>query len=93
MITDILLEVRNHLSDRDNWCQNKWRDEAGRMCVMEAVYKFSPDYLTAGKINFKLSDVAVDMFTMATLGVNDRLGYESVMALLDETIQREKNAN
>ena len=86
-------------SEGNDWIE-PWEPEACQWCVNGAIQRtvFGEipayesavilDYDTNNAVQVFLDAVALERFSMGSVNVNDKLGHESVMAILDQAIEQ-----
>ena len=99
----ILKETRDWLSDPEHWCQHticlpraedtevvgnkRFREllkNAKQTCLLGALEKFGGKLV----VSVMISRAANDLYGLQPVKVNDQLGYEAVLKVLDLAIQR-----
>lgn len=95
---EILIKVRERLSDPRNWCQREMVSKTGANCLVGAIYKIlgthhSPDHpiFTALAANIPMNCIRQGYDSIRTVAnTNDWINHEQLLEWLDRTIASER---
>lgn len=91
----ILKDAREWLSDPAHWCQGTlyWpshaeAEVAEKTCLLGATYRVGGMKASTIRAHVVLSGASYDLYQRGAASVNDDLGYDAVMKVLELAISR-----